>query len=80
MAVAVVATSLRAAAKTIAEPLPIAMRGRYLTLRITDFELMQAMSARRSAARVKALDWSNDIGDDALGLCISGLSTDDLVE
>ena len=51
-----------------------------LSLRISDFELVRVRPGRRSADQVRALDWSEDIGDDALGICVFGPSPVDIVE
>lgn len=51
-----------------------------LVLRCTDFEFVRVRLGRRSAAQVKAMDWSADIGDDALRLCFFGPSLTDIVE
>lgn len=49
-------------------------------LRLSNYELLRVRPGRRSAAQVRALDWSEDVGDDALGLCVFGPSEDDIVE
>lgn len=51
-----------------------------LSLRITDFELLRVRPGRRSADQVRALGWSEDIGDDALRICVFGPSPLDIVE
>lgn len=49
-------------------------------LRVSDYELIRLRPGRRSAAQVRALDWSEDVGDDALRLCVFGPSPLDIIE
>ena len=51
-----------------------------LTLQLSDFELVRVRPGRRSAGQVRALGWSEDIGDAVLGICVFGPSPHDIVE
>lgn len=51
-----------------------------LSLQISDFELVRVRPGRRSASQVRALGWSEDIGDAALRVCVFGPSPHDIVE
>lgn len=51
-----------------------------LTLSGSDFELVRVRLGRRSATQVRAMNWSSDIGDDALRLCFFGPSPTDIIE
>ena len=47
---------------------------------VSGFDLLRLRPGRRSAAQLAALDWSEDVGEDAAKMCLFGPSPLDIVE